>query len=110
MAEGLRGEEKNWFIEKIDELYHIITTMPKVYEQDGKGKKATVFLRYFGGGQCEWLITEKDTSAEQYQAFGNADLFGDGGELGYISIQEILENNGEIDLHFEPKTLEDCRK
>ena len=30
------------------------------------------------------------------------------GELGYISIEEILSNDGELDFHFEPKPLDAC--
>jgi hypothetical protein len=90
--------------------------MPKTGEQDGKGEQATAYLHYFAGGQASWYITEKDAGSPdddpgtgQIQAFGLADLFGDGGELGYISIAEILENGGELDFHFTPKTLAEIR-
>jgi hypothetical protein len=75
------------------------------------------YLHYFAGGQANWYITEKDKGCPddedyggpggppQQQAFGLADLFGDGGELGYISIAEILANRGELDLHWTPKPL-----
>jgi hypothetical protein len=36
---------------------------------------------------------------------GLADLFADGGELGYISIPELLENGAHLDLAFTPKPL-----
>ena len=57
---------------------------------DGKGDDAVVYLHYFRGGM-DWYITEKDMEEEQHQAFGLADL-GYGGELGYISIQELIDN------------------
>jgi hypothetical protein len=41
----------------------------------------------------------------QHQAFGLADLYGDGGELGYISIVELIESGIDFDLHFEPITM-----
>lgn len=75
-------------------------------------------LHYFAGGQANWWITEKDAGSaddapedkgKQLQAFGLADLFGDGGELGHISIQEILECGGELDFHFVPRTLGEIR-
>jgi hypothetical protein len=74
--------------------------------------RAVAHLRYFAGGSAAWLITERDAGApddstpgEQSQAFGHADLFGDGGELGYISIAEIIAEGGELDLHFTAKPL-----
>jgi len=120
-----RGEEKQFFFDKLVELAQIVSTMPKTYEQDGKGEDAIAYLHYFAGGQASWWITEKDAGCEddydptsvnyenrgkQLQAFGLADLFGDGGELGYISIEEILANGGELDFHFTPKTLKEIRK
>jgi hypothetical protein len=34
----------------------------------------------------------------QHQAWGLAELFGDGGGTGYISIVELLQNRAELDL------------
>jgi hypothetical protein len=90
--------------------------MPKTYDQDGKGNDAIVYLHYFAGGEANWWITEKDAGGPddepgtgQVQAFGLADL-GDGGELGYISIAEILECGGELDLYFRPTTLGEVKR
>lgn len=109
MAQCVKGEEGSFFLGKFGELAKTIATMPKVYEQDGKGEKAIVYLHYFTGS-ADWYITERDTSAEQWQAFGLADLFGDGGEIGYISITELIAAGAELDLHFTPKPLEECRE
>ena len=79
--------------------------MPRGYEQDGKGDSAIAYLHYFTGS-CDWYITERDTTDEQHQAFGLADL-GYGPELGYISVQELIENGAELDLYFEPKPLKE---
>ena len=112
MIDGAKGEEGAWFRAKISELYETVRTMPKSYETDGWGMRAIAHLRYFAGGRAVWLITERDAGApgdstpgEQSQAFGHADLFGDGGELGYISIAEIIANGGELDLFFTAKPL-----
>ena len=105
-----RGEEQEWFFDKIIELHQRITTMPKTYEQDGKGDNATVYLHYFAGGQANAYITERDMEPEQHQAFGLADLFGDGGELGYLSLVEWLANGAELDFHFTPCTLGELRQ
>jgi hypothetical protein len=110
VLECFKGEEQEWFFDKIIELHQRITTMPKTYEQDGKGDQAIVYLHYFAGGQANAYITERDMEAEQHQAFGLADLFGDGGELGHLSLVEWLENDAELDFHFTPCTLAELRQ
>lgn len=116
MLAGLRGEERDFFRDKFLEMGTRIELMHKTGEQDGRGGAAVVWLHYFAGGRANWYITEKDMGSPddapgtgQTQAFGLADLFGDGGEIGYISIVEILENGGELDLYFKPKTLGEVR-
>lgn len=103
-----RGEEGQWFQDKLRELATLIENMPKTYEQDGKGEQAIAYLHYFTGG-CDWWITEKDAGTPeepgQHQAFGRAKLGYEDPELGYISIPELLANGAELDLHFTPKTL-----
>lgn len=105
---NMRGEEGDSFSEIMAILAERIRTMPKTYDQDGLGDQAVVHLHYFVGGS-DWWITEKDREAEQHQAFGLADLFGDGGELGYISIVEITQCGAELDLYWTPKTLAEIR-
>jgi len=110
ICEGCQGEEKQYFFDKAVEMADLVSNMPETYEQDGKGKQAVVFLHYFRGNM-DWYITEKDCDPEgegQIQAFGMADL-GYGGELGYISIQELILNNIELDMHFTPKTLAEIK-
>jgi len=97
------GEEKQWFFNKLVEMANIVQTMPTTYQTDGQGDLAVVQLHYFTAG-ADWYITERDCESEQLQAFGKADL-GYGGELGYISIVELLEAGAELDLHWTPKTL-----
>ena len=120
VIENFRGEERQYFYDLMCELAERVRTMPHSYQQDGAGEDAIAYLHYFAGGQANWWITEKDKGSaddgldgnppnEQQQAFGRADLFGDGGELGYISIAEILACNGELDFHFTPKTLRELR-
>ena len=110
----MRGEEGEWFKAKLEEVGSVIATMPKTYEQDGKGDEAIVYLHYFTGG-CDWWVTEKDAGSSddkpgtgQEQAFGLVDL-GYGAELGYISLVEVLENGAEIDLHWTPITLAEVK-
>ena len=99
----LRGEEGAYFKEVLDDLYKTVTTMPKTYQTEKQGKNAIVYLHYFHGNM-DWYITEVDKEPEQHQAFGYADL-GYGGELGYISIVELVHNNIELDFHWTPKPL-----
>ena len=110
--EGCRGEESQYFIDKLVEMAGVVSTMPMTYGQDGLGEQAVAHLHYFRGGM-DWYITEKDMGApcdhmEQRQAYGLADL-GQGAECGYISIKELIEMNVELDLHFTPTTLVEIR-
>jgi hypothetical protein len=102
---GLQGEERAFFIEKIIELRDLVNSMPKTYEQEGKGDQAIIYLHYFLGN-CNWFIIEKDSAFMQRQAFGLADL-GYGVEYGYISIEELIENGVELDFYYKPRTVEE---
>jgi hypothetical protein len=111
ISSAMRGEEGQWFFGKMAELETLVNSMPKSYEQDGKGDEAIVSLHYFTAS-ADWYITERDIDedhAGQVQAFGLADLFHDGGELGYISIVDLLVHGAELDLHFKPRTLAEVR-
>lgn len=104
IASACRGEECQFFFDKLVEMAALVHFMPKTYDQDGKGDEALVTLHYFTGG-CDWWITEKDMLEEQHQAFGLADLGQGHRELGYISLVEILQAGAELDLYFTPRTL-----
>jgi hypothetical protein len=91
---GVHSEEGTLFVEKLAALETLVKTMPKTYEQDG----------------MDVHITERDMcEGPQLQAFGLADL-GHGGELGYISIADIIKHGVELDLHFTPATLASIKK
>lgn len=107
IAEGMNGEEAQFFFDKMAEMAAMIGKMHKTYDQDGLGNKAIVTLHYFRGNS-DWYITEKDmTGNGTEQAFGYAILNGDrqNAELGYISIEELVSRNVELDLHWEKRTL-----
>lgn len=106
MTDNCRGGEGEWFKEKFFELDRQFNTMPKIYEQEGKGDEAIVQWHFFSGS-ADWYITERDTTRAQRQAYGLADLFGDGGELGYISVLELIRSNIDFDLHWTPVPLKD---
>lgn len=91
-----------------ERLNRIVSEMPMPYDTDGVKKKMAM-LHYFSKSS-DWYIIEKDSSKEQYQAFGYAVLNGDyeNAELGYISIEELKENEDagvELDIYFEPTLL-----
>ncbi|MBU2766638.1 DUF2958 domain-containing protein, partial [Acidithiobacillus ferrivorans] len=69
-------------------------------------------LHYFKG-QADWYITEKDIDpdgAGQTQAFGLADLGMGYPEMGYISIQELVQAGVEMDYHFAQRTLLELKR
>ncbi len=107
------GEEKDFFNNLISEWTEKVHTMPKTYDQDGKGLEAVAHLHYFKNG-CDWWITEKDVDEDgegQIQAFGYTNL-GDpqNAELGYINIEELKRFGVEFDLYWTPKTLREIKR
>jgi len=97
-----KGEEREYFAEMLDELATRVETMPKIYEQDGKGDDAIVYLHYFTGGY-DWYITEISGD----EGFGLCCIFER--ELGYVSIPELTKVGAELDLHWTPKRLGDVK-
>lgn len=105
LSRALRGEEAEFFIDKVRELSDAFRSMPKTYETDGQGDEAVVSLHYFKNG-CDWYIVERDSEDEQCQAFGYVNM-GHGLECGYISLLELMENDVKIDLYWTPKKVKD---
>lgn len=117
MMRASRGEEGEHFRALFVKWANVANMMPSTGETDGQMHKAVAHLKYFAGGRASFYITERDKGdpddtpeQRQSQAFGLADLFGDGGELGYISLPEIFASRGELDLYWTPKTLESIRE
>lgn len=108
------GEEGAHFVKLLSDLRTRIEGMPKTYETDGQGDDAKAHLHYFLGSVDAW-VTEKDAGVpgdpdqRQHQAFGKVSLTGNksDAELGYISIQELIDNDVELDLYWDPKALKD---
>lgn len=106
-------EEHEFFREKMIELAGVIDAMPRTGQADGDDPNA--ILHYFKGS-ADWFITELDVGAdddtpEQFmsQCYGYARLFRGGGECGYISLREATENGAELDFHWKPKPLSQCK-
>ncbi len=113
LSELLTGEEGDYFKEKLAEIKETIESMPGPYGTEGQGVRMKAFLHYFAGAS-DWYIFEKDNveNEPQLQAFGFACVNGDeqNAELGYINISEIIACNVELDLHYQPETLEEILK
>jgi tRNA G10 N-methylase Trm11 len=108
---GMKGEEGEFFKDKMIEMAKVIEDMPKTYQQDGKGEGAVAHLHYFRGSTDFW-ITEKDKDGPgTEQAYGLASLYNDpnDGDMGYISIDEITASNVELDLYWTPKTIAEIK-
>jgi len=111
IKEAMRGEEGQWFIDKVMSLASLVEGMPKSYETNGQGDAAIVQLHYFKGSH-DWYVTEKDSDPDgdgQLQAFGLV-INSYGPELGYICLKELIACKVELDLHWQPKTLAEVRK
>ena len=109
LTELAMGVERAFYLDKIDEMVNVVQTMPVTYQQDNLGDEAVVHLHYFRGG-ADWFITEKDIDGGIDQAFGFAELGFGHGELGYISIRELVANGVELDLHWTAKTLREAKE
>ena len=90
------------------------TSLPAYGAQDGKGDEAIVYCKvFYPAGAATWFITEFD--AENGNFFGLCDLYGDGGELGSVSLAELQEFKGrfglgiERDLHWNRCTLGEAK-
>lgn len=86
--------------------------MPRLYSQEGKGKDALVYVKWFGG-PATWLLTEYDRT--EHIGFGWCDLGMAFPELGYVHLDEVqairiplLGARIERDLWFTPRSLRDA--
>lgn len=111
VAELMRGEEGDFFMEKMSELAQLVDSMPVTYNQRNESDPVA-YLHYFIGG-CDWYIAEKDVEGEVDQAWGFACLNGDmmNAEYGYISIAELVTLKlqygvtVDLDFHFTPTRM-----
>jgi hypothetical protein len=92
--------------------------LPPLYSQDGKGSKATVYVKYFTpSSSWTWYATEGEPVLDEsgkevdFKFFGLVD--GHDKELGYFVLSELEEVRGpmgmpiERDLFWRPKILEE---
>lgn len=122
LKEHLKGEEKEHFVDLLDDLEKTIKSMPGLYDEEAEkqGLDAPILLHYFFGGS-DWWFSRYDP--EDQVAFGFVRLggMGDCAELGYSHIPEILRDvhhgpfQVELDLYWNKETtlrevMEKCDK
>ena len=107
ISQACRGEEKQFFFDRLVEVSDTIKNMPETHEQDEEGDNAIAYLHYFKGNY-DGYITEKDMESEQFQAFGLAKIHV--AEMGYISIVELMDCQVELDFHFTPTSIRELKK
>ena len=111
------SEEREFFMEKMEELVATIAAMPITYATDGQGDDAICHLHYFGGSYDGYLIEldmEKGETPQednwQCHGFVHWQHYPGQGSTGYICIPEITKNNMDLDFHFKPTRLGDIKK
>ena len=111
----LETEEAQHFIDTLTTLKARIDGMPVTYATEGVDVPNKIaHLHYFRGNIDAWIV-EKDKGDPsdqnpgiQIQAFGSCCMTGEGisgAELGYINIHELLLNDVEMDLYWNPKPV-----
>ncbi len=90
----------------------ILNKIPKLYEQEGKGEKAIVYVKFFcPWNDWSWYATEFDGEDTFFGLVKGHET-----ELGYFTLSEIEKCKGplgmkiERDKYFKPQTLEEVRK
>ena len=85
----------------------ISARIPNLYEQEGKGEDAVVYVKFFlPGTRWTWYATEFNTK-DIFFGWVKSGISADFDELGYFSLSELKEVGAERDLYFEPKPLKE---
>jgi len=92
-----------------------LPTMAQLQESGAMDHDPMVRVKLFNPtGAGTWWIAAYDP--ENRVAYGRADIFGDGGEVGPFFMPELVEFRGrfglpiERDLHFAPCKLSECAR
>lgn len=85
---------------------------PGLYAKDGQGMQALATVKFFDpSGSWTWYASKWDGKTE---IFGLVNGFES--ELGYTDLEDLANQDGtlgigiEIDMHWLPKTLAQCRQ
>lgn len=70
-----------------------------IYSQDGKGMDTKVIVKFFGGSNYTWLVTEAEQEGDDWRMYGYMTLNGHDWEWGYFMFSSISK------LKFKPFRL-----
>jgi len=111
MAEGTRkrGDDKMFFVEKLEEMADIVNNMAKTYDTEEMEKDDKIVALHYFMSDRDYYIIEKDMEEDepQYQAYGIYKIAStmDSFKFGYICIAELIKYGAELDLHLTPCTV-----
>lgn len=93
----------------------LLNKIPEIYSQDGKGKEAIVYCKFFLNGLLSWFILEYEPLENANGEADDINFFGlvlspDGLEYGYFMLSQLESVNVERDVNFEPMTVEELRR
>ena len=97
------SDEAIFYVDLLNQVVAKAQAIPALYAQDGN-TDPVAHMHYFNS-YSDFYICE----IEGDRAFGQVDL-GNGPELGYISMSEMLQNKLELDLYFDPTPLSICNQ
>lgn len=88
--------EKPFSVRWLDLMWNVpsdeeLASLPRLYEQDGKGKGTLIHLHFFMGNS-DWFISEFD-GKDTFFGFVCLNGWTDLAEWGYISFMELKELN-----------------
>ena len=84
----------------------LLKNAAELYAQDGKGKKAVVYLVLEGVNGWKWYITEY--SKKDNLAFGYVQGYEN--EWGYIDIEEIQQNIDKGYIYIESQEIKQLKE
>ena len=99
-----KGEEWEFFANKLKEIKNIFDNLPKLYSQEDV-KDPVVHLHYFKGDMDAYI-----TEGEGNEGFGWVELLPGCGELGYVFLPDYPMNGFELDMYWIPKPLSEALK
>lgn len=103
LIDDLQGSESEYFIKEAKRLHGLIENAPKMYETDGIDllEKKPV-LHYFGGSYDNYVFEIDKENGEMFSlvSYQGGDL--DNFEMGYSSIDEIVDNELiNLDMYYD---------
>lgn len=107
LIQACNGPHAFYFRIKLLELDRLIEKIPSLYAGAGAGPTAMVYLHYLTAGS-DWYVTQLSRCEGTCLAFGYSILNGCSiaTEADYIDLDHLVTFGAEMDLMFEPATLD----